>query len=109
MSSINISEDDFETVARAAVEANDRGDSAEAAKLDKIARKINASLTNANAYVQAGKAMGFATRKKFTWRDVPSTIVDPNRLQEIAEAAAVLAARLKAQNDRWDATPDKLA
>lgn len=72
MPSINISEDDFTTVALAAYAAKDEGDMRQARALDKIARKINASLSSAST-----KQYGWLTggkRKPLGWQDMPSTI-----------------------------------
>lgn len=70
MASISITEDDFTVLAAAAHEALQRGDVEDAMKLDKIARKMNASLGNAS---MAGvpKRPGV---KGLTWQDVPSTL-----------------------------------
>lgn len=72
MASINISEDDFKAVASAAVDAKLHGDIDHARALDKIARKINLSLsateTRPYAWIGGGK------RTKLTWRDMPSVI-----------------------------------
>lgn len=72
MASINISEDDFMAVAMAAHAAKDAGDMDQAVALDKIARKINASLsaagTKAYAWIGGGK------RKPLGWQDMPSTL-----------------------------------
>lgn len=73
MASINISEADFETLANAADEANQKGDMAAAISLDKLARKVNAALANAgmNPYVLAGARKP----KPITWQEVPSTLM----------------------------------
>lgn len=72
MASINISEADFLQVAMAASDAKRRNDMEAARALDKIARKINASLTAAGSasyrYLAGGK------REPLTWRDMPSTL-----------------------------------
>lgn len=73
MTSINISESDFCAVAEAAIEAKERGDNDQSEKLDKIARKMNASLTNGSAFARSGQMMGFR-QKGLTWRDVPSVL-----------------------------------
>lgn len=73
MSSINIGEEDFRVVANAAQDAKNRGDMAEALKLDKIAHKMNASLGNQSARKLAGEWARGA--KGLTWRDVESTLI----------------------------------
>lgn len=68
MASINVSEDDFMTIACAAMESGNR---ANAQALDKIARKINAALTNE----KARKSSPFGRMcKAVTWREMPSTL-----------------------------------
>lgn len=74
MASINISEKDFQSVASAAFEAQRSGDRDLAAKLDKIARKINAALAKAKYPSMLGRS------HNFTWRRVPSTLVCPPSL-----------------------------
>lgn len=74
MSSINISEGDFTTLARAANDAKDKGDTVQAAMLDKIARKVNAALGNASISPMA-KRFGGAGMKSLKWTDVPSTLL----------------------------------
>lgn len=73
MTSINISEDDFDRVANAACDALDRGDVASAKALDKIARKMNAALSNNRWGAKAVRMMGGAG-KSISWREVPSVL-----------------------------------
>lgn len=70
MASINISEADFAVVAHAAMAAKERGDMESALTLDKIARKINASLTNL-ACARNRRLTG----KSMTWEEAPSTLI----------------------------------
>jgi hypothetical protein len=71
---INISEQDFESVASAAFDAQRKGDRELAVKLDKIARKISAALSKAKYPSIMGR------KHDFGWRDVPSTLVCPSSL-----------------------------
>lgn len=73
MASINISEADFETLATAADDANQKGDMVAAVALDKLARKVNAALANAsmNGYTLAGARKP----KAITWQEVPTTLM----------------------------------
>ncbi len=73
MSSINVSEDDFKIVASAAIDAKASGDLVAAAALDKIARKINASVSNANVRAMAGH-LGRGG-ESIKWTDVPSVLI----------------------------------
>lgn len=73
MSSINISEEDFITVAMAASSAQDDGDMDAAHKLDKIARKINAALCASDPYRQIATMMS-GSKKSVRWQDMPSTL-----------------------------------
>lgn len=73
MASINISEDDFNAVAGAAINAKRAGHIKDATALDKVARKMNAALSNAK-YAAARWVSG--SSKTLTWKDVPSTIDD---------------------------------
>jgi hypothetical protein len=75
MASINVSEDDFQAVAIAAMTAKDEGDMEQAVKLDKIARKINAALTGALSRPYAWIAG--ERHKPVRWEDMPSTLKDP--------------------------------
>ena len=75
MASINISEDDFSAVAGAARDAAKRGDVTEAAALDKIARKINAALSNSGWARKMSRSMG-GTGTALNWTDVPSTLAE---------------------------------
>lgn len=65
---INVSEKDFEALVQAAFLAEDMGNRMLADHLDKLARKVNASLT------RRANPKTFLTRnaKSFTWRDAPS-------------------------------------
>lgn len=74
MANINVSENDFFLAAGAANRAKDAGDRESAQGLDKLARKINASLS-AQSGLRATRGLGrlFKT-KPFTWRDVPTTL-----------------------------------
>lgn len=72
MANINVSEADFQALAEAAEQAQRLGDRNAAEALDKIARKMNAALSNASV---SGPMVRFAREhKKLTWRDVPSTL-----------------------------------
>ncbi len=73
MASINISEDDFTTVAMAANDAKFNGDMEAARALDKIARKINAALTGAEPILKR-TALITGKRAPVRWQDMPSTI-----------------------------------
>lgn len=73
MANITISEADFEAVAGAAIAAQGRGERAAAEALDKIARKINASLSNSRGRHTAMFGMQAAALR---WQDVPSTLLD---------------------------------
>lgn len=74
MSSINISEADFATVASAAMNAKDKGNLSQAEALDKIARKINAALANASIPKEMRRFAGpYAVA--ITWEEVPSTLL----------------------------------
>jgi hypothetical protein len=68
MASINVTEIDFSLVATAAFDARDAGRDEAAHGLDKLARKINAALSNARV---SRSPFGKPT-KSLTWRDVPS-------------------------------------
>lgn len=70
MPSINISESDFIVVANAALDSYYKGDEEEADALDKIARKINASLTNA----ETRKLAAPFRHKAITWEEIPSVL-----------------------------------
>ena len=69
MPSVNITEAEFMVVATAAIEADESGDVDTARTLDKLARKINAALTNANT----PKVPGFG-HTPITWKEVPSPL-----------------------------------
>jgi hypothetical protein len=71
MAIMNVSDADFETVARAAWAAKEQGDEAEAEELDKIARKINAALTQQQKMGRRLKGI-FREVKPLRWGDVPS-------------------------------------
>ena len=74
MPSINVGEEDFTTVAMAAMNAKSRGDMDEAHRLDKIARKINAALTSATT-LHISKLSGMP-RQTVRWQDMPSCLGD---------------------------------
>lgn len=68
-----INEEDFCVLARAAQAAKDRGELTDAQALDKLARKANASLTNAK---YAGAARFTSSEVKLAkWSSVPSTLL----------------------------------
>lgn len=69
MAKINISERDFDTIAAAAWLAKDVGNNTAAAELDKIARKMNASLSRTTLPPLARNA---SSKQSLTWLDVPS-------------------------------------
>jgi hypothetical protein len=75
MASINISERDFEVLACAAMDAQDRGDRDTAKALDKLARKMNAALTAARYGVRLSRAMGMPAAT-VRWQDMPSVLVE---------------------------------
>jgi hypothetical protein len=70
---MRVTEDDYETLHRACLIAWENGDDEHAVKLDKIARKMNAELTNATAIKSSpfGRMSGAAK-----WQDMPSCIPD---------------------------------
>lgn len=70
MASINISEDDFTTVAGAAMQALETGNVEQAKKLDKIARKINAALSRN----LVPPSLSFSRNKNLSWEEVPSVL-----------------------------------
>lgn len=72
MASISISEKDFEALANAANLAYEQGKLELAEKLDIIARKANASLTNAP--ITESRKNGFGRIDRLNWKEVPSTI-----------------------------------
>lgn len=72
MAMINVGEADFDALARAAIEAERRGDIKEAHALDKIARKINLALST-TALSPAARYMS-GPRPKRSWRDMPSVL-----------------------------------
>ena len=73
MATINISEADFAAVAGAAIDAFDTGHRKQADALDKIARKINAALTNNHPAAKIALAMSGGLSKPMTWKDAPCT------------------------------------
>jgi hypothetical protein len=75
MSSINVSEKDFLTVAHAARDAMDAENQEQAVALDKIARKINAALTSSHDSLRIAGLMGMR-RSSVRWQDMPSTLED---------------------------------
>ncbi|MBS3648782.1 hypothetical protein KEU06_09210 [Pseudaminobacter sp. 19-2017] len=71
MASVNVSEAEFMVVAHAAYEAHAHGDTDSAKVLDKLARKINAALSNETT----SRATPFArVTKPASWKDMPSTL-----------------------------------
>jgi hypothetical protein len=68
MASVNISEEEFMAVAGAAYDALMKNDLKTADTLDKLARKMNASLSNSNLRPFGQKC------KPITWQDVPSVL-----------------------------------
>jgi len=68
MASISVSEKTFELVAHAAITCFVNNEIGEARELDKVARRINAALSNqvTKNYRLRGKGI--------TWRDVPSVL-----------------------------------
>lgn len=73
MPSINVTEEDFITLAAAANRAHKLRDHASAADLDKLARMVNAALANrSNA---AHRRLGFGHMPSIKWTEVPSTII----------------------------------
>ncbi len=75
MAIVNVSEEDFMTIAMAANRAKSDGDMDDARALDKIARKINAALTGASTGRQLAIALS-GKRHVIRWQDMPSTIED---------------------------------
>lgn len=73
MANVKISESDFEMLHFAANLAMKNGDTAEALKLDKLARKTSAALSNAK--LREMRKLGAPTVKGLTWQEVPSTII----------------------------------
>ncbi len=71
--SVNISEDDFKALASAAQRAQDDGALEEARTLDRLARKVNAALSNAK-YRSLANSAGFA-HTPIRWTGVPSTLL----------------------------------
>jgi len=78
MSTINVSEEDFSTVAEAACNARDDGNAEAAQALDKIARKINAALTASRYSLSLGRMMGLP-RHTVRWEDMPSVLEETPR------------------------------
>lgn len=72
---ISVTEDEFNAVASAAVDAFNDGDIETAERLDKLARKINADLSNAHV----SSITPMRTTGKPSWRDMPSTL--PGRVK----------------------------
>lgn len=71
---LNITEQDFVALSVAANVLKERGDIDLARRLDKIARKANAGLSNA----QTTRMTGFHPRKPLKWRDIPSVFDTPD-------------------------------
>lgn len=63
---VPMTEEDFNTLACAAMDAADLGDEETAKALDKLARKLSAALTNEKMRAVGGKTL--------KWRDVPTVI-----------------------------------
>ena len=74
MASINISEQDFQTLADATYEAEERGDIEAAKRLDKLARKANAALTNAHLSGEVRRMADPTGKAQMKWTDVPSLL-----------------------------------
>lgn len=72
MPSINVGEADFNVLAAAAQAAESVGHLADARLLDKLARKINAALSNARGRKLARHAGDYNT--PMTWLEVPSVL-----------------------------------
>ena len=69
MPNINVSEADFDVLAKAALDALENGEHEQAAALDKMARKLNAKLSRTatlRGWPMQGKPLG--------WEDVPSVL-----------------------------------
>lgn len=66
---INIGQADFAAAFNAASDAEERGDHEQALALDRLARKINAALSNAVV-----RGSGTALPVPITWKDVPSCL-----------------------------------
>lgn len=73
MASINISQEEFAVLAEAANDAKQKGDIAQAEALDKLARKVNASLSNAG--MAKYRIQGLPAPKGMTWEEAPSTLL----------------------------------
>lgn len=71
---LGISEADFGALASAANAAMSRGDHETARRLDVMARKANASLSNTK---YAAIAIWAPKPRAIRWGEVPSTLVDP--------------------------------
>ena len=71
MASVSVSEKDFQALHSAANQALEAGDQDLALQLDKLARKVNASLT----YQRAPNIPGMPKPKKPSWDDMPSTLI----------------------------------
>ena len=73
MASANVSERDFEAVATAAVYALKVGDRENMRVLDKLARKINAAISNQDLS-RSAKITGGMQQTGLAWEDVPSPV-----------------------------------
>lgn len=73
MANINVSEKDFEALATAANDAKLHGDLEQAEALDKLARKVNAALSNAKHI--GLRNLGGIRGKNMTWQEAPSTLI----------------------------------
>lgn len=73
MASISVSEQDFFDTADAANAASRAGDSVTAGRLDKLARKMNAALSNSRVRNRIGAHRSFEGAP-LKWYHVPSTL-----------------------------------
>ena len=74
MPNISISETDFEAVSCAARDAQDAGDTEQANALDKLARKINAALSQQTVISAFGGTTFGPRTGKARWQDMPTTL-----------------------------------
>lgn len=71
MASISVSEDDFSVLATAALDAKARGSFEDAEKLDKLARKTSAAITNSK---YPHRLPGMPDVPGIKWTDVKSIL-----------------------------------
>jgi hypothetical protein len=71
---INVGEQDFDDVADAANDALHAGDKEKAHRLDKLARKINASLSTQRTRKRLGNPMRMPDEKPLRWQDVDTVL-----------------------------------